>query len=132
MKSICKLFAMILFLTGMLMFMSCSKENKDSNVLPKENKDLILGKWKCTRVQAYWGESTTYGEEGVGDIYEFKSDGKLVITGARDNSTETYTYSINENIINIGGLLSYVIKELTQSKLTMSIEGLVTLYFEKI
>ena len=68
----------------------------------------------------------------MGDIYEFKSDGKLVITGARDNSTETYTYSINENIINIGGLLSYVIKELTQSKLTMSIEGLVTLYFEKI
>ncbi len=113
------------------MVLSCSKENKDSKVFPKDNKDLILGKWKCTRVQAYWGESTTYGEEGVGDVYEFKSDGKLVTTDARDNSTQTYTYSINDNIINIGGF-SFVIEELTSSKLILSIEGLVTEEYDKV
>ena len=122
MKRIMKLVAMLLCLVAYATFTSCSKDNED----------LILGKWKCTKVQAYWGESTTYGEEGVGDIYEFKSDGKMLITKARDNSTKTYTYSINDNIINIGGLLSYVIKELTESKLILSIEGLCTLYFEKI
>lgn len=132
MKSICKLFAMILFLAGLLMVTSCSKENKDSKVFPKDNKDLILGRWECTRYQLGSEESiTTYGRSGVGDIYEFRSDGKLVITDVHDNSTDTYTYSINENILNIGGF-STVIEELTNSKLMFSIEGFMTREFKKI
>lgn len=121
MKRITKLVAMLLCLVAYATFTSCSKGNED----------LILGKWKCTRVQAYWGESTTYGEEGVGDIYEFKSDGELVITKASDNSIQITTYTVYENTVTIYGL-SFVVEELTKSKLILSIDGLVTEEYEKV
>lgn len=83
----------------------------------KDNEDLILGKWKCT-VDNYTDNNNGFQHQSfVGEIWEFKDGGVLVIDG---NST---AYSVSGETITIsGGLMSGTIEELTSSKLVLDLQ----------
>ena len=118
MKKTMKVLAMVLFVVGMTALTSCSKDNSE----------LILGKWKMTKITgSVEGVTYTisidefleaYGVEDAEDfIIEFKSDG-MVYAG-----DEVSPYSINRNTLTVtegDDVVDMTIKKLTSSKLILS------------
>ena len=112
--------AMLLFVFSMTALTSCNKEAEN----------LIVGKWKCTTA-TYTDEGSTYSvPELIGMIWEFKANGDLIGTlldVEDDDYTAEASYVILGNILTITSTdldgdidtESYVIKELTKSKLVL-------------
>ena len=112
--------AMLLFVFSMTALTSCNKEAEN----------LIVGKWECTAAN-YTDEGTTYSvPELIGMIWEFKANGNLIGTlldVEDDDYTAEASYVILGNILTITSTdldgdvdtESYVIKELTKSKLVL-------------
>ena len=112
--------AMLLFVFSMTALTSCNKEAEN----------LIVGKWECTTA-TYTDEGSTYSvPELIGMIWEFKANGDLIGTlldVEDDEYTAEASYVILGNILTITSTdldgdvdtESYVIKELTKSKLVL-------------
>ena len=112
--------AMLLFVFSMTALTSCNKEAEN----------LIVGKWECTTA-TYTDEGSTYSvPELIGMIWEFKANGDLIGTlldVEDDDYTAEASYVILGNILTITSTdldgdidtESYVIKELTKSKLVL-------------
>ena len=112
--------AMLLFVFSMTALTSCNKEAEN----------LIVGKWECTTA-TYTEEGSTYSvPELIGMIWEFKANGDLIGTlldVEDDDYTAEASYVILGNILTITSTdldgdidtESYVIKELTKSKLVL-------------
>lgn len=112
--------AMLLFVFSMTALTSCNKEAEN----------LIVGKWECTTA-TYTDEGSTYSvPELIGMIWEFKANGNLIGTlldVEDDDYTAEASYVILGNILTITSTdldgdvdtESYVIKELTKSKLVL-------------
>ena len=112
--------AMLLFVFSMTALTSCNKEAEN----------LIVGKWECTAA-TYTDEGSTYSvPELIGMIWEFKANGNLIGTlldVEDDDYTAEASYVILGNILTITSTdldgdvdtESYVIKELTKSKLVL-------------
>ena len=111
---------MLLFVFSMTALTSCNKEAEN----------LIVGKWECTTA-TYTDEGSTYSvPELIGMIWEFKANGELIGTlldVEDDDYTAEASYVILGNILTITSTdldgdidtESYVIKELTKSKLVL-------------
>ena len=111
---------MLLFVFSMTALTSCNKEAEN----------LIVGKWECTTA-TYTEEGSTYSvPELIGMIWEFKANGDLIGTildVEDDDYTAEASYVILGNILTITSTdldgdidtESYVIKELTKSKLVL-------------
>ncbi len=111
---------MLLFVFSMTALTSCNKEAEN----------LIVGKWECTTA-TYTDEGSTYSvPELIGMIWEFKANGDLIGTlldVEDDDYTAEASYVILGNILTITSTdldgdvdtESYVIKELTKSKLVL-------------
>ena len=111
--------AMLLFVFSMTALTSCNKEAEN----------LIVGKWECTAT--YTDEGSTYSvPELIGMIWEFKANGDLIGTlldVEDDDYTAEASYVILGNVLTITSTdldgdidtESYVIKELTKSKLVL-------------
>ena len=120
MKKALKAMAMLLFVFSMTALTSCNKEAEN----------LIVGKWECTTA-TYTEEGSTYSvPELIGMIWEFKANGDLIGTlldVEDDDYTAEASYVILGNILTITSTdldgdidtESYVIKELTKSKLVL-------------
>ena len=120
MKKALKAMAMLLFVFSMTALTSCNKEAEN----------LIVGKWECTTA-TYTDEGSTYSvPELIGMIWEFKANGDLIGTildVEDDDYTAEASYVILGNILTITSTdldgdvdtESYVIKELTKSKLVL-------------
>ena len=120
MKKALKAMAMLLFVFSMTALTSCNKEAEQ----------LIVGKWECTAA-TYTDEGSTYSvPELIGMIWEFKANGDLIGTlldVEDDDYTAEASYVILGNILTITSTdldgdvdtESYVIKELTKSKLVL-------------
>ena len=123
MKKSLKLLTMMLCIVTLGLVSSCSKDNDYS--------ELIVGKWKCV---------ANSNSENVGQIYEFTSDGKLLMAGA--SGSLTYSISGSKITINYGadGEQYWEIKKLTEDDLTIYVDNSpfyevtepVTLDFKKI
>ena len=112
--------AMLLFVFSMTALTSCNKEAEN----------LIVGKWECTTA-TYTDEGSTYSvPELIGMIWEFKANGDLIGTlldVEDDDYTAEASYVILGNVLTITSTdldgdidtESYVIKELTKSKLVL-------------
>ena len=112
--------AMLLFVFSMTALTSCNKEAEN----------LIVGKWECTTA-TYTDEGSTYSvPELIWMIWEFKANGDLIGTlldVEDDDYTAEASYVILGNILTITSTdldgdvdtESYVIKELTKSKLVL-------------
>lgn len=112
--------AMLLFVFSMTALTSCNKEAEK----------LIVGKWECTTA-TYTDEGSTYSvPELIGMIWEFKANGDLIGTlldVEDDDYTAEASYVILGNVLTITSTdldgdvdtESYVIKELTKSKLVL-------------
>ena len=120
MKKALKAMAMLLFVFSMTALTSCNKEAEN----------LIVGKWECTTA-TYTDEGSTYSvPELIGMIWEFKANGDLIGTLL---DVEDYDYTAEASYVILGNILtitstdldgdvdteSYVIKELTKSKLVL-------------
>lgn len=114
--------AMLLFVFSMTALTSCNKEAEK----------LIVGKWECTAASYTDEGSTCSVPELIGMIWEFKANGDLIGTllddeDDYDDISETASYVILGNILTITSTDldgdvdsdSYVIKELTKSKLVL-------------
>ena len=114
--------AMLLFVFSMTALTSCNKEAEK----------LIVGKWECTAASYTDEGSTCSVPELIGMIWEFKANGDLIGTLLDDEDdfddiSETASYVILGNILTITSTDldgdvdsdSYVIKELTKSKLVL-------------
>ena len=120
MKKALKAMVMLLFVFSMTALTSCNKEAEN----------LIVGKWECTTA-TYTDEGSTYSvPELIGMIWEFKANGELIGTlldVEDDDYTAEASYVILGNILTITSTdldgdidtESYVIKELTKSKLVL-------------
>ena len=120
MKKALKAMAMLLFVFSMTALTSCNKEAEN----------LIVGKWECTTA-TYTDEGSTYSvPELIGMIWEFKANGDLIGTlldVEDDDYTAEASYVILGNVLTITSTdldgdidtESYVIKELTKSKLVL-------------
>jgi uncharacterized protein (TIGR03066 family) len=120
MKKALKAMVMLLFVFSMTALTSCNKEAEN----------LIVGKWECTTA-TYTDEGSTYSvPELIGMIWEFKANGDLIGTlldVEDDDYTAEASYVILGNILTITSTdldgdvdtESYVIKELTKSKLVL-------------
>ena len=122
MKKALKAMAMLLFVFSMTALTSCNKEAEK----------LIVGKWECTAASYTDEGSTCSVPELIGMIWEFKANGDLIGTLLDDEDdfddiSETASYVILGNILTITSTDldgdvdsdSYVIKELTKSKLVL-------------
>ncbi len=108
---------MVLFVVSMTAVTSCSKDNAN----------LILGKWKMTKITAYaegvpYSMSIhefmeAYGESGMEDfVIEFKNDGKVYVGDV------AAPYSISRNTLTVvegEDTVEMTIKKLTNSKLVL-------------
>lgn len=66
----------------------------------QKTEDLIIGKWKLTKVE---GSSAAYSNDGIGGIWEFKADNTFSITGTYEGISVTTngTYTIEDDVLNI-------------------------------
>ena len=114
--------AMLLFVFSMTALTSCNKEAEN----------LIVGKWECTAA-TYTDEGSTYSvPELIGMIWEFKANGDIIGIIPED-LVEDDEYTAEASYVILGNVLtitstdldgdidseSYVIKELTKSKLVL-------------
>ena len=113
---------MLLFVFSMTALTSCNKEAEN----------LIVGKWECTAA-TYTDEGSTYSvPELIGMIWEFKANGDIIGIIPED-LVEDDEYTAEASYVILGNVLtitstdldgdidseSYVIKELTKSKLVL-------------
>ncbi len=100
------------FVAVSMVFTSCSK-----------NEDLIIGKWKVTKVTE--GDRVyTEGEE-IGSIWEFKSDNTFTLSFeyAGQSMSVPGTYAINDDELTItmyGEAETATIDKLNKSKMILS------------
>ena len=113
---------MLLFVVSMTALSSCNKEAEN----------LIVGKWECTTA-TYTDEGSNYSvPELIGMVWEFKANGDVIgiipeDLDEGDDYIATATYVILGNVLTITSTdfdgdidtESYVIKELTKSKLVL-------------
>lgn len=108
-----------------LAFVACKKDDKTQDK-PKTNKELIIGTWTSTVIEAYTYNETAKDTTNYISIpgplftYTFKSDGTL--SGTAFGSTSTGTYSIDGDLITIiedGDTTAGELTTLTASKLVI-------------
>lgn len=112
-----KVLTLLLFVASLATMTACKKTDKQ----------LIVGKWKCTAATITDHGQTTPYDLVVGIVWEFKSDGTLIAELAPEIDIEsvTSTYVVNGNQLHVSYLddegelehETYTINELTQSKL---------------
>lgn len=76
---------MMCFVALSMAFTSCQK-----------NEDLIIGKWKLTKVE---GSNAAYSSEAVGGIWEFKAD--KTFTMSYEGLSYSGTYTIEDDVLNV-------------------------------
>ena len=113
MKKAIKLIVMLLFAVAMATMSSCSKENSYQR--------KIVGKWVVVNDVIHWnnvpGEPTTETGPNIGLIWEFRTNGKMIVGGRE------LPYTIDGDSLFYRGALStgdWKIVELTNS--TMELE----------
>ena len=62
----------------------------------KSNEDLIIGKWKLTKVE---GNNAAYSNESIGSIWEFKADKTFAMTMSSFSMNGTYT--IEDDVLSV-------------------------------
>lgn len=62
----------------------------------QKNEDLIIGKWKLTKVE---GSSAAYSNDAIGGIWEFKADKTFTMSYERLSYSGTYT--IEDDVLNV-------------------------------
>lgn len=62
----------------------------------QKNEDLIIGKWKLTKVE---GNSAAYSNDAIGGIWEFKADKTFTMSYERLSYSGTYT--IEDDVLNV-------------------------------
>ena len=62
----------------------------------QKNEDLIIGKWKLTKVE---GNSAAYSNDAIGGIWEFKAD--KTFTMSYDRLSYSGTYTIEDDVLNV-------------------------------
>ena len=62
----------------------------------QKNEDLIIGKWKMTKVE---GNSAAYSNETIGAIWEFKADKTFSLSYAGISYGGTYT--IDDDVLSV-------------------------------
>ena len=62
----------------------------------QKNEDLIVGKWKLTKVE---GNSAAYSNDAIGGIWEFKADKTFTMSYERLSYSGTYT--IEDDVLNV-------------------------------
>lgn len=62
----------------------------------QKNEDLIIGKWKMTKVE---GSSAAYSNDAIGGIWEFKADKTFTMSYERLSYSGTYT--IEDDVLNV-------------------------------
>lgn len=62
----------------------------------QKNEDLIIGKWKMTKVE---GSSAAYSNDAIGAIWEFKADKTFTMSYERLSYSGTYT--IEDDVLNV-------------------------------
>lgn len=114
-----KLLAILCCIATLGLLTSCSKSNED----------LILGKWKCVASHIS-GEDDD--NEAVGNVWEFKSDGTVIMTET-DGDIDYGTYTINETNLSVtsnGMTIPGQIAKLTNKKLIVDFIFLTTIHLE--
>lgn len=119
MKKITKVLTLLLFVASLASLTSCKKAEKQ----------LIVGKWKCTvaTITAY-NQSESF-EPAIGKMWEFKSDGTLIVELIPEIDIENTSanYVINGNQLRVSyrdndGEMEHetlTIMELTTTKLKL-------------
>ncbi len=62
----------------------------------QKNEDLIIGKWKLTKVE---GNSAAYSNDAIGGIWEFKAD--KTFTMSYEGLSYSGTYTIEDDVLNV-------------------------------
>lgn len=62
----------------------------------QKNEDLIVGKWKLTKVE---GNSAAYSNDAIGGIWEFKAD--KTFTMSYESLSYSGTYTIEDDVLNV-------------------------------
>ena len=62
----------------------------------QKNEDLIIGKWKLTKVE---GNSAAYNNDAIGGIWEFKAD--KTFTMSYEGLSYSGTYTIEDDVLNV-------------------------------
>lgn len=62
----------------------------------QKNEDLIIGKWKLTKVE---GNSAAYSNDAIGGIWEFKAD--KTFTMSYESLSYSGTYTIEDDVLNV-------------------------------
>ncbi|SDB23521.1 hypothetical protein SAMN03097699_0229 [Flavobacteriaceae bacterium MAR_2010_188] len=80
---------------GILSFLNCSNDDNDSNA------NDIEGEWKLIKIETYFSEETTFDYTDRNIIYDFQSDGKLVVSGGENlgYSDGEYKYEFVEDYL---------------------------------
>lgn len=72
----------------------------------KEERPALIGKWRLEKVQTVFYDPQVYDYSGDNIIYEFKRDGKLIVSSDIEDyqglGTGEYPYKVSSNILTIG------------------------------